>query len=113
MNNGKSSVNDLQVLTFFDEINRKSRSAFALCPFTRLHNRTYDQTCPGESIIAEYGTGEVLSRLSDPFGFQSLGAVLGMDWQNVEKERRESWKYRGKTVFGDAQSGLDSKLSLF
>lgn len=35
-----------------------------------------------ESIIVEYGKGEVLKRLSDPFWFQSFGAVLGMDWHS-------------------------------
>ncbi len=35
-----------------------------------------------ESIVAEYGTAEVLRRLSDPFWFQSFGAVLGMDWHS-------------------------------
>lgn len=35
-----------------------------------------------EAIIAEYGTNEVLRRLSDPFWFQSLGAVMGMDWHS-------------------------------
>ena len=35
-----------------------------------------------ESIIAEYGSAEVLRRLSDPFWFQSLGAVMGMDWHS-------------------------------
>ena len=35
-----------------------------------------------EAIITEYGTGEVLRRLSDPFWFQSLGAVMGMDWHS-------------------------------
>jgi hypothetical protein len=35
-----------------------------------------------EAIIAEYGTAEVLRRLSDPFWFQSLGAVMGMDWHS-------------------------------
>ncbi len=35
-----------------------------------------------ESIITEYGVQEVLRRLSDPFWFQSLGAVLGMDWHS-------------------------------
>ncbi len=30
-----------------------------------------------ESIIADYGKTEVLRRLSDPFWFQSLGAVMG------------------------------------
>lgn len=35
-----------------------------------------------ESIIAEYGTAEVLRRLSDPIWFQSFGAVMGMDWHS-------------------------------
>lgn len=35
-----------------------------------------------ESIIIEYGKEEVLRRLSDPFWFQSLGAVMGMDWHS-------------------------------
>ena len=35
-----------------------------------------------ETIITEYGTAEVLSRLSDPFWFQSLGALMGMDWHS-------------------------------
>lgn len=35
-----------------------------------------------ESIVLEYGRGEVLKRLSDPLWFQSLGCVLGMDWHS-------------------------------
>lgn len=35
-----------------------------------------------EAIITEYGNAEVLRRLSDPFWFQSLGAVMGMDWHS-------------------------------
>ena len=35
-----------------------------------------------EAIVADYGTAEVLRRLSDPFWFQSLGAVMGMDWHS-------------------------------
>jgi len=35
-----------------------------------------------ESILTEYGTHEMLRRLSDPFWFQSLGAVMGMDWHS-------------------------------
>ena len=33
-------------------------------------------------IIDEYGTSGFLSRLSDPFWFQSFGAALGMDWHS-------------------------------
>jgi uncharacterized protein len=35
-----------------------------------------------ESIITEYGKAEILRRLSDPFWFQSMGAVMGMDWHS-------------------------------
>lgn len=35
-----------------------------------------------EALIEEYGKNEVLRRLSDPFWFQSLGAVMGMDWHS-------------------------------
>jgi hypothetical protein len=35
-----------------------------------------------EQIVVSYGPSEFLSRLSDPFWFQSLGAVMGMDWHS-------------------------------
>src|ERR1022692_4929714 len=35
-----------------------------------------------EHIVASYGPSEVLARLSDPFWFQALGCVLGMDWHS-------------------------------
>src|SRR6266480_1833931 len=35
-----------------------------------------------ETIIYDYGTSAYLSRLSDPFWFQALGAVMGMDWHS-------------------------------
>lgn len=35
-----------------------------------------------EAIVEEYGTAEVLDRLSDPFWFQSLGCVVGFDWHS-------------------------------
>jgi hypothetical protein len=35
-----------------------------------------------EAIIYDYGTSAFLSRLSDPFWFQALGAVMGMDWHS-------------------------------
>ncbi|RNI36673.1 DUF763 domain-containing protein [Hanamia caeni] len=35
-----------------------------------------------QSIITEYGKEEMLRRLSDPFWFQSFGAVMGMDWHS-------------------------------
>ena len=35
-----------------------------------------------ESILIEFGRAEVIRRLSSPFWFQSLGAVMGMDWHS-------------------------------
>jgi hypothetical protein len=39
-------------------------------------------TAVTEAIIYDYGTSAFLSRLSDPFWFQALGAVMGMDWHS-------------------------------
>jgi hypothetical protein len=35
-----------------------------------------------EALVIEYGRTEVLRRLADPFWFQALGAVMGMDWHS-------------------------------
>ena len=35
-----------------------------------------------ESIVDNYGTSEVLTRMSDPNWFQALGAVMGMHWNS-------------------------------
>src|SRR5689334_4538818 len=35
-----------------------------------------------EAIVHDYGTSGFLSRLSDPFWFQALGSVMGMDWHS-------------------------------
>jgi len=35
-----------------------------------------------EIIIRDYGASDFLSRLSDPFWFQALGSVMGMDWHS-------------------------------
>lgn len=35
-----------------------------------------------EEILADQGKNALLSKLSDPFWFQSLGAVMGMDWHS-------------------------------
>ena len=35
-----------------------------------------------ESIVDNYGTSEVLTRLSDPNWFQAFGAVMGMQWNS-------------------------------
>src|ERR1700759_2304399 len=36
----------------------------------------------GEAIVHHYGRDEFLRRLSNPFWFQSFGAVMGMDWHS-------------------------------
>jgi uncharacterized protein len=35
-----------------------------------------------EALVLEYGPHEVLRRLANPFWFQSLGCVMGMDWHS-------------------------------
>ncbi len=39
-------------------------------------------TAIAESIVQQYGAAEFLARLSDPFWFQALGSVMGMDWHS-------------------------------
>jgi hypothetical protein len=35
-----------------------------------------------EAVVYHYGHAEFLSRISDPYWFQALGAVMGMDWHS-------------------------------
>src|SRR5438128_1704767 len=35
-----------------------------------------------EAVLYHYGSSELLARLSDPFWFQALGSVMGMDWHS-------------------------------
>ncbi|MCP5116241.1 MAG: DUF763 domain-containing protein, partial [bacterium] len=39
-------------------------------------------TAIAESVILSHGPSELLTRLSDPFWFQALGSVMGMDWHS-------------------------------
>jgi hypothetical protein len=39
-------------------------------------------TAIAENVVHHYGTSELLTRLSDPFWFQALGCVMGMDWHS-------------------------------
>ena len=39
-------------------------------------------TAISESVVHHYGRSELLTRLSDPFWFQALGSVMGMDWHS-------------------------------
>src|SRR5215813_2888713 len=46
------------------------------------HRMTALGTAVTESILLHYGRSEFLARLSDPFWFQALGSVMGMDWHS-------------------------------
>src|SRR3977135_2121504 len=39
-------------------------------------------TAIAENVIHHYGVSVLMSRLSDPFWFQALGSVMGMDWHS-------------------------------
>jgi hypothetical protein len=39
-------------------------------------------TAISENVIHHYGVSEFLSRLADPFWFQALGCIMGMDWHS-------------------------------
>ena len=65
------------------------RSGIAYLP---LHGGTVPQwlaermtrlgTAITEQVVLHYGAAGFLSRLSDPFWFQALGCVMGMDWHS-------------------------------
>src|SRR5437764_2425192 len=65
------------------------RSGYADLPLHRGHvpswlatRMTMLGTAIIEAVLYEYGRSEVLTRLSDPFWFQALGAVMGRDWHS-------------------------------
>src|SRR2546427_3499900 len=65
------------------------RSGYADLPLHRGHvppwlatRMTLLGTAIVEAVLSEYGRSEVLTRLSDPFWFQALGSVMGMDWHS-------------------------------
>lgn len=35
-----------------------------------------------EAVVRQYGVSEFLTRISDPYWFQALGCVMGMDWHS-------------------------------
>ena len=39
-------------------------------------------TAIAENVIYHYGVSALMARLSDPFWFQALGSVMGMDWHS-------------------------------
>src|SRR5213076_1990453 len=65
------------------------RSGYADLPLHRGHvpswlatRMTMLGTAIVEAVLYEYGRSELLTRLSDPFWFQALGSVMGMDWHS-------------------------------
>ena len=65
------------------------RSGYADLPLHRGHvpawlatRMTLLGTAIVEAVLDEYGRSEVVTRLSDPFWFQALGSVMGMDWHS-------------------------------
>src|ERR1700704_6389024 len=65
------------------------RSGFADLPLHggRVHPWLADRmtklgTAIVENILLHYGRSELLTRLSDPYCFQALGCVMGMDWHS-------------------------------
>jgi hypothetical protein len=57
--------------------------------------------------VTEFGTGEMLRRLSDPFWFQAFGCILGYDWHSSGVTT---------TVCGaikEGMRGLERELGLF
>jgi hypothetical protein len=65
------------------------RSGFADLPLHHGHvpswladRMTQLGTSIVEAVLLHYGHSELLSRLADPFWFQALGSVMGMDWHS-------------------------------
>ena len=69
-------------------------------PHWLAHRMAKMGTAIVESIVIRYGRAEFLSRLSDPFWFQALGAVMGMDWHSSGITT---------SVMGALKRGLDNR----
>jgi hypothetical protein len=39
-------------------------------------------TAIAENVVRDYGVSGLMSRLADPFWFQAIGSVMGMDWHS-------------------------------
>jgi hypothetical protein len=51
-------------------------------PAWLAHRMTALGTAIAEHVVLDYGAPAFLARLSDPFWFQALGCVMGMDWHS-------------------------------
>ena len=58
-------------------------------------------------IVSDFGSKEVLRKLSDPFWFQSLGCLLGFDWHSSGVTTTVTAAVKGGI------SGLENELDLF
>jgi uncharacterized protein len=72
--------------------------------FSRMVRLAREITC---HIVCEYGSDEVLRRLSDPFWFQALGCVLGFDWHSSGLTTTTTGALK------EGIKGLDSELGLY
>lgn len=52
------------------------------CPAWLFRHMKALSTAIIEVIVEDFGTDEVLRRLSDPYWFQALGCVVGFDWHS-------------------------------
>ncbi len=51
-------------------------------PAWLAHRMTALGTAIAEHVVLDYGASAFLARLSDPFWFQAMGCVMGMDWHS-------------------------------
>ncbi|NWG09495.1 MAG: DUF763 domain-containing protein [Nitrososphaerales archaeon] len=72
-------------------------------------------------IIDEYGTGELLRRISNPYWFQAFGCVLGFDWHSsglttvvtgVLKRVLSSEKYGIEVAGGKGRASMKTKFEI-
>ena len=55
-----------------------------------------------EAVVLRYGRDRFLRRLAHPFWFQSLGAVMGMDWHSSGITTLHAVRHRGATAVAPA-----------
>ncbi len=82
--------------------------------------KVYDETISTlsravrQAKVAESDKLQAIRKLSELSRMAEQGFTPNQNFDAlIEKERRESWKYGGKTVFGDARPNEDQQLKLF
>lgn len=71
-------------------------------PAWLAHRMTALGTAIAEHVVLDYGAPAFLARLSDPFWFQALGCVMGMDWHSSGITT---------SVMGSLKRGLNPRFS--